>query len=180
VRIARRIMMALVTAMLVLALFGLALRIYMGREAEDHLTSAEKVEIAELRSPLPRSGFLACPPDYCSAAEAIASPVFEVPWERLRDYWTEVIATEKRLVTVAANPDLGRFVYVQHSPTFRFPGIITVEFVRLGADHSSIAIYTWSRYGHFDFAQNRKRVERWLVLLEKLARPPASRRARAQ
>jgi uncharacterized protein (DUF1499 family) len=46
-----------------------------------------------------------------------------------------------------------------------------VEFVPLGPDRSSLALYSRSRYGEYDFAKNRKRVERWLFLLEKVARP---------
>jgi hypothetical protein len=159
---------------------GLALRIYMGREAEDRLAPGETVNISVLRSPLPRPSFLACPPGYCLAAEAVASPAFGLPQDRLHTFWTEVISREKRMAAVAADPDNGRFVYIQHSPTFRFPDIITVEFVRLGVDRSSIAIYSRSRYGEFDFGKNRKRVERWLALLDRVARPATPRVSGAQ
>ena len=172
-RAARRIMTALLATLLVLVMLGLALRIYMGREAEDRLASGEAVGIAALRSPFPKPCYLACPPDYCSVTEAAASPVFDLPWERLYDYWTEVIAGEKRMVAVATKADARQFVYIQHSPVFRFPDIITVEFVPLGPERSSIAIFSRSRYGKFDFRKNRKRVERWLFLLEKVARPTA-------
>ena len=175
VRVARRIMTALVATVLVLVVLGLTLRIYMGREAEDRLAAEEAVSIAELHSPLPKPSFVACPSDYCSAAKAITSPVFELPWDRLRDYWIEVISGEKRLVSVAADPEPRRLVYIQHSPIFRFPDIVTVEFVRLGPNRSSIAIYSRSRYGEYDFSKNRKRVERWLVLLQRVAQPAIQR-----
>ena len=82
--------------------------------------------------------------------------------------------------TIAADPDKRRFVYVQHSPTFRFPDIITVEFVQLGPNRSSIAVYSRSRYGQYDFGKNRKRVGKWLTLLEKMAQPATGRRARTE
>jgi len=144
------------------------------------LAPSEAVSIAELHSPLPKPGFLFCPPGYCLASEAIASPVFPLPWERLHEYWTEVISGEKRVETIVADPDHRRFVYIQHSPTFRFPDIITVEFVPLGPNRSGIAIYSRSRYGHYDFGNNRKRVGKWLALLEKVAQPTVGRRARAE
>ena len=84
------------------------------------------------------------------------------------------------MMLIAADPDSGRFVYIQHSPIFRFPDIITVEFIRLGSDRSSIAIYSRSRYGELDFGKNHKRVERWLVLLARVARPAATHLGRAQ
>lgn len=180
-RVARQIITILVASALGLAALGVAVRIYMGREAEDRLAPGETIGIAELRSPLPKAGFLACPPGYCSAGEAIASPVFDVPWERLHDYWTEVISGEKRMVSAAADTDTWRrLFYIQHSPTFRFPDVITVEFVAPGPDRSSIAIYSRSRYGESDFGKNRKRVEKWLALLERLARPALPRRSHLQ
>jgi uncharacterized protein (DUF1499 family) len=169
---------ALLATVLGLAALGLAVRIYMGREAENRLAPSEAGGIAELRSPLPSASFLACPPGYCQVTEAITSPVFALPWERLRDYWTEVISGEKRLETIAADPDSRRFAYIQHSPTFRFPDIITVEFVQLGPDRSSIAVYSRSRYGRYDFGKNRKRVVKWLALLQKVAQPTAQHRIR--
>jgi hypothetical protein len=171
VRVARRIMTALLATVLALVMLGLALRIYMGREAEDRLVAGEAVSIRWLPSPLPKGSFLACPANYCSAAEAVASPVFDLPWERLDEYWIEIVSGEKRMVSVAADPDARQFVYIQHSPTFRFPDIITVEFVLLASDRSSIAIYSRSRYGGYDFGKNRKRVEKWLVLLQRVAQP---------
>jgi uncharacterized protein (DUF1499 family) len=170
----------IVVTLLGVAAFGLAVRIYLGRDAENRLAPGEAVSLADLHSPLPKPSFLFCPPGYCPAAEAIASPVFPLPWERLRDYWTEVISGEKRVETIAADPDNRRFVYIQHSAAFRFPDIITVEFVQLGPNRSSIAIYSRSRYGHFDFGKNRKRVGKWLALLEKMAKPAIGSRARAE
>ena len=178
-RVVRRILTPLVATVLGMAAFGLAVRIYMGREAENRLAPNEAVSIAELRSPLPNSGFLFCPPGYCPAAEAIASPVFPMPWERLHEYCKEVITGEKGVEMIVADPDKRQFVYIQHSPTFRFPDIITVEFVPLGPNRSSIAIYSRSRYGHYDFGKNRKRAGKWLALLEKVAQPAIGRRARA-
>jgi len=175
VRVARRMLTTLLAVVLGLAISGLGLRIYMGREAEDRLAPNEAVSISTLRSPLPRPSFLACPPGYCAAAEAVPSPIFGLPWDRLHAFWSEVISPEKRMIPIAADLDSSRFAYIQHSATFRFPDIIIVEFVRLGPDRSSIAIYSRSRYGELDFGKNRKRVEKWLALLERVAQPTAPR-----
>lgn len=179
-RVGRRIRTALLVSGLVVLLLGLGVRIYMGSGAEDRLAPEEVVSIPELRSPLPKNAFLACPPGYCSAAEAVASPVFDLPWDRLRDYWMEMISGEKRNVRIAADGDLRRFTYIRHSPVFRFPDIVTVEFVPLGPERSSLALYSRSRYSEYDFAKNRKRVERWLALLQKVAQPATPSRGQAR
>jgi uncharacterized protein (DUF1499 family) len=175
VRVARGIVTVVIATVTALVVLGLGLRIYLGREVEDHLTAGEAVSITDLRSPLPQPSFLACPPHYCTAAEAVASPMFNLPWDRLRQYWIEVIAGQPRVVSVRPNEDPVRLVYIQHSPVFRFPDIITVEFVPLGPNRSSVAIFSRSRYGKYDFAKNRKRVEKWLVLLQSVARPVTQR-----
>jgi hypothetical protein len=179
-RFGRPIKIALLAIGVVILLPGLVLRIYMGSGAEDRLAPQEVVSIPELRSPLPRASFLACPPDYCSVAEAVASPVFDLPWDRLRDYWVEMISGETRVVRAVADLAPRRYAYIQHSPLFRFPDIITVELIPLGPTRSSIALYSHSRYGEYDFAKNRKRVEKWLVLLQKVARPAELSQIRAQ
>jgi uncharacterized protein DUF1499 len=163
--------MTLLTIVLALALAGLGVRIYMGGEAQDRLEAGEEVNLAELRSPLRKPSFLACPPQYCAAEEATASPVFDVPWERLRQFWVEMVSAQSRLVRVASNEANRQVAYIEHSVLFRFPDIVTVEFVPLGPSRSSIAIFSRSRYGEYDFAKNRKRVERWLMLLQRVVRP---------
>jgi uncharacterized protein (DUF1499 family) len=179
VRVGRRIRTALLAIGLTMLLLGLVLRIYMGSGAEDRLGPGEAVSIPELHSPLPKTSFLACPPGYCSTAEAIASPEFDMPWDRLRDSWIEMISGEKRIVRAVAGSGPRQYAYIQHSLVFRFPDIVTVEFVPLGPNRSSIALYSRSRYGEYDFAKNRKRVERWLVLLQKVAQPATPNQVRA-
>jgi uncharacterized protein (DUF1499 family) len=175
-RVARPMMAALLVVGLAVIIAGLALRLYMGRPAEDRLAPDEVVSIAELRQPLPRPSFLACPPGYCAAAD-IASPVFDMPWDQLREYWKEMIAENRAMLVVSEFEHL-RAVYIQHSPIFRFPDIITVEFVALASERSSVAVFSRSRYGKYDFAKNRKRVERWLFLLQEVAHPAGSSHSR--
>jgi hypothetical protein len=180
VQIGRPIKAAMLGLGLAILLPGLLLRIYMGSGAQDRLAPQEAVSISELRSPLPKNGFLACPSGYCSAAEAVTSPVFDLPWDRLRDYWMEMISGEARVVGAVADLGPRVYVYIQHSPLLRFPDVVTVELIPLGATRSSIALYSRSRYGEYDFAKNRKRVEKWLFLLQKVARPAELNQVRAQ
>jgi uncharacterized protein (DUF1499 family) len=155
---------------------GLVLRMYLDRPAEDNLVPDEAVSIADLRPPLARPSFLACPPGYCAAAD-IASPIFGMPWDQLREYWREVIAHTPAILMVSEF-EHRRAVYIQRSPVFHFPDVVTVEFVALGPERSSVAVYSRSRYGGYDFAKNRKRVERWLFLLQEVAHPAVSSEGR--
>lgn len=158
----------LLFAGLVLAGLCLALRLYMGRAAENVLQPSERVILVELRDPIPGNAFLACPPSYC-AATGVGSPVFALPVDRLVDRWAEIIAGESNVIRVEDQPAARRIVFIQHTPLLRFPDIITVEFVALAPDRSSLAIYSRARYGRGDFGTNRKRVTRWLDRLARIA-----------
>lgn len=163
-----RITIGLFFAGLILAGLGLALRLYMGRAAENVLQPGERVTLAELRDPIPGNAFLACSPGYC-AATAAPSPVFALSVDRLAKDWAEMIAGENNVIEVEDEPAAHRLVLIQHTPLLRFPDIITVEFIALAPDQSSLAIYSRARYGRSDFGTNRRRVLRWLDRLERVA-----------
>jgi uncharacterized protein (DUF1499 family) len=150
----------------VVFVLALGVRLYMGRAAEDRVAPDERVSLRELRPPLPQNAFLACPPGYCAAAAA-PSPIFAMPWTRLREDWADILGREPRVVRVAAGADGKGAIWIQHSLLFRFPDIITVEYIALGPERSSLAVYSRARYGKSDFGTNRRRVERWLALLRK-------------
>ncbi len=161
-------LIGLAVVALVVAGLGLAVRLYLSRDAEIALAPGERVVIRELRDPLPGNSFLACPPDYC-AATAAPSPVFALPVERLADAWRRMLAAEPEVFPVASDPQAQRFTVIQRTRLLHFPDIVTVEFVALGPDRSSLAVYSRARYGRGDFGANRKRVLRWLSELPPLA-----------
>jgi len=146
---------------------GLAVRLYMSRSGEDRLRAGEAIDIRQLREPIPGNAFLACPPDYCQAMAA-PSPIFSLPVARLVQLWTQMM-TEPRIVIVTDQPQQHRLVIIQHTPLLRFPDIVTVEFVAIDDNRSSLAVYSRARYGSGDFGTNRRRVLAWLGRIEQLA-----------
>jgi uncharacterized protein (DUF1499 family) len=167
----RRMLIGIVVAALIVLALGTGLRLYMERAAEDRLRPGEDIAIADLRGPLPQNGFLICPSGYCAAEPGVTSPEFPVDAARLAELWQELLRGESRVTMLSSDPEGRRFVLIQRSALFRFPDVVTVEFVPLGSDRSSLAIYSRARYGKLDFGVNRKRVERWLFGLQELAGP---------
>ncbi len=168
---ARPIVVGVFGAGLALVALAAGVRVFMSRPDQDRLMPGERIDIAALRPPLPQPSFLACPPGYCAARPELTTPVFALPWVRLREDWSKMIAARPRVVQIETGSQRRRLVYIQHSPVFGFPDIVTVEFAPLGPDRSGIALYSRSRFGRSDFGKNRERVEDWLRLLEK-ATPP--------
>ena len=59
----------------------------------------------------------------------------------------------------------GQRVYVQRSLVFRFPDTIWIQVLPLDANRSTLAIYSRSAYGRYDFGVNRSRVQAWLAAI---------------
>ncbi len=125
---------------------------------------AATIDFATLTPPADPNWFLVCPPGLC-AATATAGPVFEISAERLRARWREVVAAQPRTELLAEHPDGWQFDYVQRSARFRFPDIVTVRFIAVAPERSTLAVYSRSVFGASDFGVNRARTEAWLAIL---------------
>jgi uncharacterized protein (DUF1499 family) len=156
-------------ALLGLAMAGLGLRLYMERAAENGLRPGEDIAFTALADPLPSNAFVACPPGYCRVTGVMTSPIFTVDAEQLYRAWMQMLAEEPRIAQLAADPARRRIVVLQRSALFRFPDIVTTEFVPLDDGRSSLAVHSRARYGSADFGVNRRRVTTWLQQLEELA-----------
>ncbi len=75
------------------------------------------------------------------------------------------IAVEKNLVGVAEDEVALTARYVQRTALLGFPDTIVVRFVAVGAERSSIALYSRSKFGYSDLGANKARLERWLAAL---------------
>jgi uncharacterized protein (DUF1499 family) len=155
---------------LVLAVAALGARLYFGRDAEDQLRAGEQVDFAHLDLPTRGNVYLLCPADplICNLKADEASPTFSVDPSRLRDRWLEMVAAEPRVRLVGEEKDRRHLAFIQHSFFFRFPDIVTVEFLPTGNGHSTLALLSRSRYGESDFGVNAARVGAWIAKLKAL------------
>jgi uncharacterized protein (DUF1499 family) len=109
--------------------------------------------------------YLVCPRSLCTTMPDAVSPVYEMPVARLRERWLGLMAQQPRLQQIAVSKDGWQYDFIQRSRLLRFPDSITVRFVPLDEQHSTLAIYSRSHYGYTDFGVNRRRVETWLTAL---------------
>jgi uncharacterized protein (DUF1499 family) len=121
---------------------------------------------------------LAAPPSVCGHARAdVIPPDFPVSATRLRALLAEVAASEANTeaVEIDRTSDL-QDRYVARSRVFRLPDLVDVKVIDRGEGRSTVAIYSRSLLGGFDFGVNRSRVRRWLRLLGEKAgsEPPVS------
>lgn len=129
------------------------------------------VDFAAIARPTTPNTYLVCPDELCGAAAADAvAPVFAVSVESLRDAAFVAWRDELRLEQVAVTDDGNQIRLVQYTALMRFPDTISVRFIALGDDRSTLALYSRSLVGYSDLGANEARATRWLDRLVDLPR----------
>lgn len=90
------------------------------------------------------------------------SPVFDRPVDQLAADFDRVARSADRVEVVAGSADDGFVTYVQRSWLFAFPDYVTVRFIEVDDDTSTLALLSRSRYGRSDLGVNEKRITSWL------------------
>ena len=120
------------------------------------------------RSILPNNALI-CPENYCgNAVPEVVAPEFNFSADMLREKLRTVLENELRLERVHINDPSMDERYIQRSQLFRFPDTIQVEYIPLGPDRSTIALYSRSQIGFSDRKVNLKRLKRWLKQLNQI------------
>ena len=95
----------------------------------------------------------------------IFSPIFECKVGNLQSYWFEVVNKQDGIGEVRNDERNYKFKCIQYSKVFKFPDIVDVEFYKIDEDLSTLAIYSRSKYGYYDFKVNKNRINLWLNIL---------------
>lgn len=118
------------------------------------------------RSKRPHDALVA-PEGFCPQAKTDRiAPCYKVNANQLREFLRESLKAERDLQRVHTNDPAMRERYLSRSKTMRFPDTIQVEYIDLGNDRSTIAVYATAQIGYRDFGANLKRTERWLKRLK--------------
>ena len=108
--------------------------------------------------------YLVCPPGLCAKAKAHKeSPQFDRTADDLRAAFENVILKSEAVTKMAESEDT--LDVVARTPIVRWPDWVTVRFIPLGEDRSTLAIYSRSVYGRSDFGANEGRITDWLARL---------------
>lgn len=109
--------------------------------------------------------YLVAPRGHTADAPHRVSPVFDRPVEALASDFRRHALAQPRVRLLEVSVDGRRLELVQRSRIFRFPDRISVEFLPLEDERSTLAIYSRAKYGSTDFGVNRKRIDAWLAAI---------------
>ena len=74
--------------------------------------------------------------------------------------------TQRATQHVAGLPTGQHMTYVQRSERLKVPDYVSVKFVDLADNTSTVVLYSRSRYGYGDLGVNEARVRAWISALE--------------
>jgi uncharacterized protein (DUF1499 family) len=128
-----------------------------------------RVNFATLQRRATPNDALLCPPRHClNAKPDWEAPTFAAtPADLLARVATIALAEPSTGMLHQGPGDDFHHRFVQYSRIMRFPDTIDVEAIPVGDDKSTLAIYSRSLVGRYDFGVNRARIARWLAALEK-------------
>lgn len=123
------------------------------------------IDFQQLTLPNTPNYYLSCPAKYCNVTPNQESRIYPISQKILIADWNKAIALQPRVKLISSTAN--QFNYVQRSLIFRFPDYISVRFIEITPQQSTIALYSQSKYGYSDFGVNKKRVISWLQALDK-------------
>lgn len=128
------------------------------------------VDFATLERAPGTSSWLLCPKSLCVAAEPDQEPpVYALPAEALRAALLTALEAEENLSSPVVEERLAER-YVQRTPVMHLADSISIRYLPVSDDTSTLAIYSQSLLTFASGDRNRARVERWLAKLSALPR----------
>ncbi len=135
----------------------------------------EPVNFGTLNRGNPNNSYLVCPPFYCRIKAERDVGVFKVNVEKLKQAWQNVVAKQPRWSEFWKSGAGGQVQYIQRTAVLYAPDHVTVQFLPLAEDQATVAVFSRSLYGLYDFGVNKKRVEELLAeLIKEVGQPIAS------
>lgn len=124
-------------------------------------------DLTNLTLPSSPNYYLMCPPNYCNVTPNDITPVYNISADDLFNAWNQLMSQQRNIEVLGSVPSKGQVDYVQQS-IFGFPERITVQFIALSDTTSTLAVYSQSIYGFYDFGANKNRLQNWIAQLNQI------------
>ena len=115
---------------------------------------------------------LMCPRGFCPNHNSYSiSPTYNADKISLKAAWDKMIQVQPRVQKIAEDTAADKITYVQRSFLFRFPDVVTVQFIGLDDKKSTLAMHSYSIYGAGDLGVNGNRIKTWVEDLSNRLNP---------
>lgn len=95
------------------------------------------------------------------------APEYEMPAGALAVKFDDLAMLKPSVTRLDGDPADLFVTYIARTKYVGFPDYISIKFIELDADRSTIAVFSRSRFGYSDRGVNRRRVLAWLAELER-------------
>ena len=110
--------------------------------------------------------YIVAPPKFTPARVSNSAPIYDVSVDTLEQIADRVIKRQPRMQILPTDETLKRHEYVQRTLIFRFPDVITVQFIPVAEQRSTLAAHSYSIYGGSDLGVNSQRIKSWLAEID--------------
>lgn len=124
--------------------------------------SSEIIQVATIKKTTKPNQYLVCPNDFCDEKSDRISPVFDASVDRLQAVMAEIERNDANFSKVNSDDGDRRQKYIMRSPFWRFPNLISIEYVPLENEQSTIAIYAQAQLGQSDLGANKAFIDQLL------------------
>lgn len=128
------------------------------------------VDFASLELSGEQDGYLVCGLELCVKTQPnLVAKAYDVPLGKLRKTLLSSIDKSPTYFRRSLDLAIQQFEFTERVPNSPFPDVVTIRFVSLGDNRSSVAIYSRSVAGRSDPGRNQDRVEGLLDIIEPLS-----------
>lgn len=113
----------------------------------------------------PRNLFVAAPGDTGSGPPDLRVPPFDCEPAQLYAALREVALAQPRTLLQSEVPEHLEMSFVQRTAFWRFPDDIEAKIATTKDGRAALTLSSKARYGVEDFGVNKRRVKRWLAML---------------
>lgn len=130
----------------------------------DHEAGVWHVDPLTAPKPTTPNSFRIAPAGASVDADDVA-PTFSMSVAQLASAFDRVARDSGNVDVIGGSAESGSVTFVETSTLFAFPDYISVSFLEVDDQRSTLAVFSRSRLGHSDLGVNEKRVRAWLAQL---------------
>lgn len=131
------------------------------------------IDFTTLAVPKSPHFYLLCPHGYRNESTQDTSPVFKASMESLKVAVFSTLNNVARNRLINENEHANQYTFEFRSLLFRLPNTLHIQFIFLSQTETTLAVFSHSNYGYYDFGVNKRRVKRLIRKVQRMLQKEA-------